>query len=186
MDKNILRAYADAPKSELDYWDSVLKDGKTDLSNEKLAPFSCVFVKSVKFDDGCTADINVCTDSFESGGIWSEVVLYDQSGVEIALSDVRDRLSGAWTIESDSSRYEVYVYIDVFGRIGTERCDFIDVVERSLLDGISGDYVRLLAERISEGVAEDVFESADIENWNSCDVSLGVSRVILKALGVEV
>ena len=186
MDRNILREHACLPKQELEYWDRLLKAGKADFSNEKLAPFSCVFVKSVKFDDGLMADIKVCTDSFESGGVWSEMVLYDQSGVEIALSDVRDRLSGTWTLESDSSRYEVYVHLDVFGKIGIERRDFIDVVERSLLDGISGDYVRLLAEKIAERVAEDIDECADVDNWNSCDVSLGVGRVILKALGVDV
>ena len=186
MDRKILREHACLPKQEFEYWDGLLKTGKADFSNEKLAPFSCVFVKSVKFDDGCMADIKVCTDSFESGGIWSEMVLYDQSGVEIALSEVRDRLSGTWTIEYDSSRYEVYVHLDVFGKIGIKRRDFIDVVERSLLDGISGDYSRLLAEMIAEGVAEDIDECADVGNWNSCDVSLGVGRVILKALGVDV
>ena len=78
------------------------------------------------------------------------------------------------------------MHLDVFGKIGIERHDFINVVERSLLDGISGDYVRLLAERIAEGVAEDIDECADVGNWNSCDVSLGVGRVILKALGLDV
>ena len=186
MDRNILRAHACLAKQELEYWDLLLKAGKADFSNEKLAPFSCVFVKSVKFDDGCMADIKVCTDSFDSGGIWSEMALYDQYGVEIALSEVGDRLSGTWTIESDSSRYEVYVHIDVFGKIGIDRRGFVNMVERSLMDGISGDYVGLLADRIAEGVADDVSESADVDNWNSCDVSLGVARVILKSLGVEV
>lgn len=186
MDKNILRAHAYVSKSEFDYWDGVLKDGKADFSKEKLAPFSCVFVKSVRFDDGYSADIKVCTNSFESGGVWSEMVLYDPSGVKVRLSEVRDRLSGAWSLETDSSRYEVYVELDAFGKIGIDRCGFVNMVERSLMDGISGEYVGLLADRIAEGVADDVSESADIDNWNSCDVSLGVARVILKALGVEV
>lgn len=86
---------------------------------------------------------------------------------------------------TDSLRYED-VELDAFGKIGIDRCEFVDMVERSLMDGISGDYVGLLADRIAKGVADDVYESADIENWNSCDVSLGVARVILKALGVEV
>lgn len=186
MDKNLLRAYAHAPKSELDYWDRLLKCGKADLSKEKLAPFSCVFVKSVRFDDGHSADIRVCTDSFDSGGLWSEMILYDPSGVEVCLSEVSDRLSGTWSLETDSSRYEVYVELDSFGKIGTERCAFVNMVERSLMYGISGEYVRLLADRIAEEVADDVFESADIENWHSIDVGLGVARVILKSLGVEV
>ena len=186
MDKDLLRAYAYTPKSELDYWDGLLKDGKTDFSNEKLAPLSCVFVKSVRFDDDYSADIKVCTDSFDSGGLWSEMVLYDPSGVEVCLSEVRDRLSGMWSLETDGSRYEVYVETDAFCKIGINRCGFVNMVERSLMDGISGEYVGILADRIAEGVADDVSESADIKNWNSCDVSLGVARVILKALGVEV
>ena len=186
MCKNLLRAHAYTPKSELDYWDSVLKDGKADFSKEKLAPFSCVFVKSVRFDDGYSADIKVCTDSFESGGIWSEMVLYDSYGVEICLSEVRDRLSGTWALEMNDTSYEVYVELDAFGKIGSDRCGFVKMVERSLMDGISGEYVGLLADTIAERVAEDIYESADIDNWNSCDISLGAGRVILKALGVEV
>ena len=109
MDKSILCAHAYVPKSELDYWDGVLKDGKADFSKEKLAPFSCEFVKSARFGDGYSADIKVCTDSFESGDVWSEMVLYDRNGVEVCLSEVRDSLSGTWALETDDSRYEVYV-----------------------------------------------------------------------------
>ena len=186
MEKNLLRAHAYTTKSELDYWEGVLSEGKADLSKEKLAPFSCVFVKSVRFDDGYSADIEVCTGSLENGGVWSEMVLYNPYGDEVGLSEIRDRLFGTWSVETDSSRYEVYVELNAFGKIGIDRCGFVKMVERSLMDGISGDYVGLLADRIAKGVAEDVSESADIENWNSCDVSLGVARVILKALGVEV
>lgn len=181
-----LVAKATLPKGELAYWDGLLEAGKADFSKEKLAPFSCVFVKSVRFDDGCSADVKVCTDSFESGGVWSEMVLYDRNGVEVCLSEVRDRLSGAWALETDDSRYEVYVEPDSFGKIGIDRRGFVKMVERSLMDGISGEYVGLLADTIAEGVADDVYESADIKNWNSIDVGLGAARVILKALGVEV
>lgn len=181
-----LVAKATLPKSELDYWDGLLKAGKADFSKEKLAPFSCEFVKSVRFDNGCSADIKVCTDSFESGGVWSEMALYDWYGYEVCLSEVRDRLSGTWALEMDDTRYEVYVEPDSFGKIGIDRSGFVKMVERSLMDGISGEYVGLLADTIAEGVADDVYESADIKNWNSCDVSLGAARVILKSLGVEV
>lgn len=186
MDKNLLRAYVHMPKSELDYWDCLLKDGNADLSKEKLAPLSCVFVKSVRFDDGYSADIKVCSGSLENGGVWSEMALYNPHGDEVCLSAISRKLSGIWDLETDSSRYEVYVELDPFGKIGINRCGFVNMVERSLVDGISGEYVGLLADRIAEGVAVDVLESADIENWNSCDVSLGVARVILKALSVEV
>lgn len=185
MEKNVLQASIRISKEDLDYWDWLLKSRKADFSKGKLAPFSCVFVKSARFDDGRMADVKVCTDSFESGGVWSEMALYDPDGTEVGLTDVSDRLSGTWALEMDNCRYEVHV-LDAFGKIGTERDAFEKVVERSLLDGISGEYVRLLAERISEEVAEDVSACADVDNWNSCDVSLGIGRVILKALGVEV
>lgn len=186
MKKNVLQASVRISKGDLDYWDGLLEAGKADFSKEKLAPYSCVFVASARFDDGYSADVRVCTDSFESGGIWSEMILNDASGVEASLTDVRDRLSGTWELENDGTRYEVYVEPDPFGKIGIDRCGFVSMVERSLMDGISGEYVGLLADRIAEGVADDVSESADIDNWNSCDVSLGAARVILKALGVDV
>ena len=186
MEKNLLRAHVHISKSELDYWECLLEDGEADLSKEKLAPLSCVFVKSVRFDDGYSADIKVCSGSLENGGVWSEVALYNPHGDEVCLSEIRRKLSGIWELETDYSRYEVYVEPDAFCKIGIDRCGFVNMIERSLMDGISGEYVGLLADRIAEGVADDVSESADIENWNSCDVSLGVARVILKALGVEV
>ena len=186
MTGKIFVANAFVPKGELEYWDGLLKDGKADLSKEKLAPFSCVFVKSVTFDDGYSADIKVCTDSFDTGGLWSEMVLYDPSGVEVCLSEVRDRLSGMWALGTDDTRYEVYVELDAFDKIGIDRRGFVKMVGMSLMDGISAEYVRLIADRIAEEVADDVYESADIKNWNSIDVGLGVARVILKSLGVEV
>lgn len=186
MEKNVLQASVRISKGDLDYWDGLLEAGRADFSKEKLAPYACVFVASARFDDGNTAYVRVCTDSFKSGGIWSEMILDDASGVEVDRTEVRDRLSGTWELENDGTRYEVYVELDPFGKIGIDRCGFVNMVERSLMDGISGEYVGLLADRIAEGVADDVSESADIDNWNSCDVSLGVARVILKALGVDV
>lgn len=76
--------------------------------------------------------------------------------------------------------------IQVYNELGTDRHEFLSLVEKSLMDGISGDYVGLLAYEIAEDVAKDVAECADIKNWNTCDVSLGVGRVLLRALGVDV
>lgn len=186
MATEILRAYAGIPKSEIDYWNDVLDGGKADFSKEKLAPMSCVFVKSVEFSDGFSADIKVCTDTMESGGVWSEMAIYDPSGKEVYLSDVSDRLSGTWAGEIDGKRYEVYVDVDWFGKINVNKKEFKRILRYELTTGLSAEYVDKIVDAMAEKVAEDVAECADPDAWNSCDVSLGAGRVILKALGVEV
>lgn len=186
MATEVFVAHAGVPKMEIDFWDRALKGGKIDLEKEKLAPLSCVFVKSVELGDGCSADIKVCTDTTESGGIWSEMAIYDPSGSEVWLSDVGDRLSGTWTAELDGKRYEVHVEQPWFEKIGTSEKNFKRLLREELVSGVSAEYVGKIVDAIAERVAEDVAECADPEAWNSCDVSLGAGRVILKALGVEV
>ena len=186
MENEILTAYAGIPKSEIDYWNGVLESGNADFSKEKLKPMSCEFVRSVAFKDGFTADIKVCTDTAESGGVWSEMVIYDPSGREVWLSDVSDRLSGTWAAEFDGKRYEVYVDRDWYGKLGTSENEFKRILAHELLTGLPADYVGDIVDVIAEKVAEDVTECADVDAWNSGDISLGAGRVILKALGVEV
>ena len=51
---------------------------------------------------------------------------------------------------------------------------------------ISRDYIRHIAEAVVEDVAEDVYETADGENWGDDDVRLAFGRVLMKRLGIEV
>ena len=53
-------------------------------------------------------------------------------------------------------------------------------------DGITSEYSVKIADAIADKVAVDVLETADHKECNSCDISLGVGRVILKRFGVEV
>jgi len=186
MAAQIHKAYAGLPKSDLEYWDRLLRADRVDYSAEKLAPYSCVYSWSVEFDDRFSADIRVCTDSADSGSVWSEMILYDPAGIEVELSPVSDTLSGDWSFDLPESRYYVRVGLDRFEAIGTTERRFKQILRKELLSGVSKEYLDDIVDCIAEQVAEDVEECADPDNWNSCDVSLGAGRVILKALGVEV
>ena len=51
---------------------------------------------------------------------------------------------------------------------------------------IPRDYIRPIAEKVVEEVAQDIYETADRENWNDDDVRLAFGRVICKHLKIEV
>lgn len=63
----------------------------------------------------------------------------------------------------------------------------VDMIHDMNIDGpISDDYIRPIAEKIVEDVAQDIYETADREEWNSDDVRLAVGRVLCKKLKIEV
>ena len=76
--------------------------------------------------------------------------------------------------------------MDVYGRLGCTRDDFCTMLLGEIEDGITSEYSAKIADAIADKVAVDVLESADPKEWNSCDISLGVGRVILKRFGVDV
>lgn len=175
-------ANAYASLKDMEYWSGLLNAGKVDFSKEKLAPLSCVFCASAKFDNGYTADIKVCTNTFEDGHLWSEMVVYDEDGVETYVSEVSDHLQGDWEVGD----YKVVVCQDPFEVLKTDRRDFLKTVRWELLNVVTSDYAGRIAESILLDVANDVAECADIDGWNYCDVRLAIGRVLLKALKVEV
>lgn len=175
-------ANAYASLEDMEYWSELLNAGKIDFSKEKLAPLSCVFCASAKFDNGYTADIKVCTDTVESGQLWSEMVVYDEDGVETYVSEVSDHLRGDWEVGD----YHVFMDVSPFDRIHTKVSPFLKEVRKQLLNGITGEYVDKIAEAIVTDVAEDVAETADPDAYNFSDVRLAIGRVLLKALKVEV
>lgn len=72
---------------------------------------------------------------------------------------------------------------DIYFILGISREEFQSLVCREMLKGISSDYANLIADRISDDVAQDICDTADHENWNDCDARLGIGRVLLKAVG---
>ena len=76
--------------------------------------------------------------------------------------------------------------MDIFGKLGTTRKDFVTMLRHELENGVTSEYSGGISEAIAARVARDVWETADQKEWNTCDVSLGAGRVILKAFGVDV
>lgn len=63
----------------------------------------------------------------------------------------------------------------------------VEMIRDMNIDGpISEDYILPIAEKIVEDVAQDIYETADREEWNSDDVRLAVGRVLCKKLKIEV
>ena len=188
------------PAAELDKWGRLLRQKSVDYTKENLPRFSCVFVKTVKFSDGILADLKVCT-SDTGQDVWSEMVVYDEHGHELWVSEVSDRLSGPWEFElknvyGNGDRVQKYVVdvvedkemeIDtVYDRLGCTRDDFCTMLLQEIEDGITSEYSAKIADAIADKVAVDVMETADQKEWNTCDISLGVGRVLLKTLGIDV
>ena len=150
--------------------------------------------------DGILADLKVCT-SDTGQDVWSEMVVYDEHGHELWVSEVSDRLSGPWEFElknvyGNGDRVQKYVVdvvedkemeIDtVYDRLGCTRDDFCTMLLQEIEDGITSEYSAKIADAIADKVAVDVMETADQKEWNTCDISLGVGRVLLKTLGIDV
>lgn len=76
--------------------------------------------------------------------------------------------------------------MDVYGKLGCTRDDFCTMLLEEIEDGITSEYSAKIADAIADKVAVDVLESDDPKEWNTCDISLGVGRVILKRFGVDV
>lgn len=74
----------------------------------------------------------------------------------------------------------------VYAKLGCTREDFCTMLRHEIEEGITSEYSAKIADAIADKVAVDVLEAADPKEWNTCDVSLGVGRVILKRFGVDV
>ena len=88
-------------------------------------------------------------------------------------------------IEMSSETKEMEVDT-VYDRLGCTRDDFCTMLLHDIEDGITSEYSAKIADAIADKVAVDVMETADQEEWNTCDISLGVGRVLLKTLGIDV
>ena len=181
------------PRDEVERWDHLMSLDFVDLSGEGLGEAECVFFASVKFKNGVLADLKVCTSYGEHAGhLWSELVAYDERGFELWHSEPSDGLLGPWEFELKHTmlkrpiQYRVNVVtadISAYNDLGVSRSDLVDNIETVLKSGMADDYVGAMAELVADEVASDMAASSDPKKWGLCDVKLGVSRAIMKALG---
>ena len=65
--------------------------------------------------------------------------------------------------------------------IGRPRREFVKLIDCKLTESMSGDYTAEIAEKIADDVAEDICDTADVDNWSEGDLRLAIGRVLLKA-----
>lgn len=79
------------------------------LSNEEHLDEDDTFVRTAKFPDGRQMDIKCCGVQDEDGCAWTEAVLFDPDGHEVACTEPAESFDGTWSFEVDGARYEVEV-----------------------------------------------------------------------------
>jgi hypothetical protein len=84
--------------------DRICREADPNVSRESLA-----FNREHVFDNGLRMAIQVCPTPYPSEPRWSQGVLFDQEGFELAVTEVHDRLTGEFTVEYDEDVYTVEV-----------------------------------------------------------------------------
>ena len=67
-------------------------------------------IYTVKFPDGKEMDIKCC--GCQEAPSWTEAVLFDQEGRQLAYTEVGDEFEGSWDLEDNGAHY----HVDVKGR----------------------------------------------------------------------
>ena len=71
------------------------------------------FVKTARFPDGIQMDVKICGVEYdphaETNLPWTEAVLFNERGGEIACSEPSEGYDGEWLLESDGNEYSATV-----------------------------------------------------------------------------
>lgn len=96
------------PWRVIEEWNALMSRG---VEPGRFPPLANVFDATARFDDGCEADVRInVDDDDESPSLWSEAVLYDDGGHELALSDPDfDRFGLRWELWCDDDVYVVSI-----------------------------------------------------------------------------
>lgn len=100
------------PREILDEMNEILA---LDHEYEDAGHTEVIETYTVRFDDGCEADIKVCNG--DEGGPFVDPVLFDENGCEIMCIEVADQLDGEYIFrrpdpnkwDKDSDQYTVIV-----------------------------------------------------------------------------
>ncbi len=65
---------------------------------------------TVRFPDGKEMDVKCCGCRDEAS--WTEAVLFDERGCQIACSDVEETFDGPWELEADGVLYITKIVVD--------------------------------------------------------------------------
>lgn len=184
----MMTAKIEIDKATIDKWNAVLsQSGNAFDGDGSLSPVGrCLFVRTAEFEDGTLCDVKICA----SGPYrWVEAVAYDSHGHKLWLSPSTGNLIGGWEfclakVDGSTAAYSIEVVQSTPSRkkwetLGESRGDFCETVQEELENGVAKEYSTQIAELIVDKVADDIIDTADVENWSIGDLRLGIGRVLL-------
>lgn len=107
--KKVLRGRMEIDAEELREWNEMLDKGDIDFSKKGWNELSTVLCRTVKFEDGCEADLKVNTDMYGTGDLYAECVLFDSEGHQLDFTEAAWSLDGEWRMETLDTDYIVEV-----------------------------------------------------------------------------
>lgn len=101
-------------KTELKKWNNLLKRDDIDYDKEGFGKYTTVWRRTVKFDDGCEIEIDVCSGAPEDHGLWCEAVLFDSLGWQLDMTVACWDLGGEWNLsfidkDGKTTNYKVII-----------------------------------------------------------------------------
>ena len=85
------------------------------MSEEPLLGEDEAITNTCRFKDGMEMDVKCCGVQPEEGSdnlAWSEAVLFNEMGGEVARTDASDEYIGAWEVEYDGNIYCATVAVE--------------------------------------------------------------------------
>ena len=70
------------------------------LCGEEVQGFGSSLSETAKFSDGYSMDIRCCGDEDTS---WAEAILYDNTGVQVAISETYETFIGYWELDDETT-----------------------------------------------------------------------------------
>lgn len=96
-------------KAELDKWEAMVESEDVDYDAEQIPRLSTVKSWTVRFDDGCFADLKVNSNEREDRDLWTEAVLFGPDGSQVDYTEVSYGLRGNWRLSSKDADYDIKV-----------------------------------------------------------------------------
>ena len=103
----------------LDYWEKMLEREDIVYDDEKWGQYQTVAKWTAHFKDGFEIDLKVNTNRREDMDLFSEAVLFDENGIEMACSDAEYDLKGKWSLSwyEGGDKKTIHTYtINVVGK----------------------------------------------------------------------
>jgi len=110
-DRKIETAVLKIKKETLLVFEAWMKEKPFHLRKHKVPKFGTVASWTVNFYMGIHADLKVCSGT-EEDTLWTEMVLFDRNGTELACTDCEETLLEDWEIEYGGTVYRIKIEED--------------------------------------------------------------------------